>query len=233
MINELKDRIGLANQSSYPVHSRIHPLRSFHSPFSLYYVKRDDELGFGISGSKIRKYSSLIPFLLSSYYEEVVIIGSLNSNHVLSICQLFIENGIKSTLFLRGDPDRELIGNGLLLSYFVAMQDIHWFSKDHWHDVEKEALEYAKVSPLNTFVLSEGGSVAEALPGALTLPLDILKNEEEEKIAFDHIFIDAGTGLMAIALILAFAALKRKTHLHVILIAGDKKIFYQPIKILS
>jgi hypothetical protein len=35
----------------------------------------------------------------------------------------------------------------------------------------------------------EGAHLPESLPGALTLPLDILENERDNNITFDHIFI--------------------------------------------
>ena len=35
------------------------------------YVKRDDELGCGISGSKLRKYASLLPFLMNKGITDI------------------------------------------------------------------------------------------------------------------------------------------------------------------
>jgi 1-aminocyclopropane-1-carboxylate deaminase len=225
MKNDLIEKIKCVPQASYPVHSRIHRLKSYDGKQTTFFVKREDELGFGISGSKIRKYRTLIPYLLSEGYEAVVVIGSLNSNHVLSFCQLLIENQIKPLLFLRGDPARDLHGNGLLLSQLIPFKTIRWFSKEEWKNAEQLAEEYAKSSTSKTFVLHEGGSVIQAFPGALTLPLDILRNEEEEHFSFDHIFIDSGTGLMAISLILAFSWLKKQTQIHVVLIAGEEEEF--------
>ena len=48
---------------SFPLQTRVHPLHSFKRLNSNVFVKRDDETGFGIGGSKFRKYASLIPFL--------------------------------------------------------------------------------------------------------------------------------------------------------------------------
>lgn len=126
-------------QAPYPLQSRIHPLRSFHFPATQCFIKRDDELGFGVSGSKIRKYRTLIPFLYRSNIKEVILIGSVQSNHILSCVQLLIEKGITPTLFLRGDPKRPLQGNALLTSLFVPSSSIHWYSKENWKKVEEEA----------------------------------------------------------------------------------------------
>lgn len=212
-------------QSSYPLHSRVHPLRSFLFPHTTCYVKRDDELGFGISGSKIRKYRSLIPFFLNTGIQEVVVIGSAYSNHVLSIIQLLIENGLSSTLFLRGQPTRSKIGNSLLISLFVSPNSIHWFSKTEWPSVQSFADKYAQQQQHLTFVLPEGGGCAEALPGALTLCLDLLENEKERGQTFDHVFIEAGTGFMASALILGLSWLEHPTLVHVLVLAQNQVAF--------
>jgi 1-aminocyclopropane-1-carboxylate deaminase len=230
-LQHLKHCLATIPQVCYPVHSRVHALRSFNFPSTKCYVKRDDELGFGISGSKIRKYRSLIPFLVDNKVQEVVIIGSAYSNHVLSLVQLLIENGLQPTLFLRGDPRRSLQGNALLTSLFISPSAIHWFSQAQWKSVESQAYSYAQQQKHSTFVLPEGGCCPEALPGALTLVLDLLENEQEHNLVFDHIFIEAGTGFTASTLILGLNWLKHAACIHILLLADDEKAFLSRLKL--
>lgn len=188
-------------------------------------------MGFSTSGSKIRKYRSLIPYLLNNKIQEVIVIGSAYSNHVLSFTQLLIENGLHPTLFLRGDPLRPLQGNLLLTSLFIPPSSIQWFSQSAWVNVQSLAHSYAKKQNHSTFVLLEGGFSSAALPGTLTLPLDLLENEQKERIHFDHLFIEAGTGFTASALILGLNWLKHPVHIHVILLAEDEKAFMLRLKL--
>lgn len=229
-LRHLKNCLAKIPQAAYPQHSRIHLLRSFHFPSASCYVKRDDELGFGISGSKIRKYRTLIPFFIHQGIQEVVVIGSAYSNHVLSLQQLLIENGIRSTLFLRGDRTRPLQGNLLLTSLFTSPSAIHWFSKATWQTVESQAHAYAQEQQHPTFVLPEGGFCAAALPGALTLTLDLQDNVKAMELNIDHIFIEAGTGLTAGALILGLHWLKHPATVHVFLLAEDTAAFVSRLK---
>jgi 1-aminocyclopropane-1-carboxylate deaminase/D-cysteine desulfhydrase-like pyridoxal-dependent ACC family enzyme len=229
-LQHLKDCLSSIPQAYYPVHSRVHPLRSFNFPGTTCYVKRDDELGFGISGSKIRKYRTLIPFFINKGIQEVVLIGSAYSNHVLSLQQLLLENGVHPTLFVRGDPTRSLVGNSLLTSLFHLPSSIHWFSKTEWSKVETYAFAYAKQQTHPTFVLPEGGVCEEAFAGALTLPLDLQENEKERGFHLNHILIDAGTGFMASALILALHWIKHPTNVHVVLLAEDEAAFLNRLK---
>ncbi len=227
----LKECLSFIPQACYPAHSRVHPLRSFIFANSQCYVKRDDELGFGVSGSKIRKYRALIPFFLTNKIQEVMIIGSAYSNHVLSLIQLLIENGIQPTLFLRGDPQRVLQGNALLTSLFIPPSFIHWLSKAEWKNVNQLANDYAKQQSHSTFILPEGGFCSEALPGMLSLPLDIINNEQEQNLTFNHIFLEAGTGFTASALIVALHWLKHPAYVHVLLIAGNENTFISSLKL--
>ena len=224
---ELQDRLHLIPQAPFPAHSRIHRLRSFPGTF---YVKRDDELGFTTSGSKIRKYRTLIPYLINAETREAIVIGSAYSSHVLSFTLLLIENGILPKLFLRGNPSRELLGNALLTSLTVPKESIRWFSKTAWKQVHEEAQREVDAQKHKTIIIEEGGSIEAALPGMLTLPLDIIQNEHEQGFAFDHLFIESGSGLMAISTLLCFSFIEKSCLIHVILLAGDENYFLSQLK---
>lgn len=210
----------------YPYHSRVHPLKTFGQNC---FVKRDDELGFGISGSKVRKYLSLIPYLLKNHVQEAIVIGGANSNNVLGLVQLLIENSIQPTLFLLGAEPSPPQGNYLLTSLFIPQESIQWIEHGDWKDVEPLAQQYADNQPHQTMIVPEGAFMTEALPGALTLALDILQNEENLGLQFDHIFLDAGTGLTAITTVLAFTALEKPITTHVVLMAEDEKSFLEKL----
>jgi 1-aminocyclopropane-1-carboxylate deaminase/D-cysteine desulfhydrase-like pyridoxal-dependent ACC family enzyme len=61
-MNKLTQALERIPMAALPRQSRIHSLRSFSR--GRCYIKRDDELGFGISGTKVRKYLSLLPAIL-------------------------------------------------------------------------------------------------------------------------------------------------------------------------
>jgi 1-aminocyclopropane-1-carboxylate deaminase len=210
------------------VHSRIHTLKTLGDLKSPCFVKREDELSFGISGTKFRKYLSLLPRLLEDSPDHVIVIGSAFSNNVLGLSQILIENELTPLLFLLGDSIPQPIGNFLLTSLFVPSHQIHWIPRKDWHKIEKIAFEYAKEHlSQRFFIIPEGACMAEALPGALTLSLDILENEKIYGNEFKNVFIESGTGLTAIAVILAFSWLQKSTQVHVLLVAGQSHIFLE------
>jgi 1-aminocyclopropane-1-carboxylate deaminase/D-cysteine desulfhydrase-like pyridoxal-dependent ACC family enzyme len=214
----------------FPHHSRIHPLRSFKDSC---FVKREDELGFGISGTKVRKYLSLLPSILQDKPQEAIVTGSAYSNHVLSFSQLLKENGIEPILFLLGDESCKMQGNLLYSALIAGLKNIHWVSRSKWLEIDHIVETFAherREQNIKTLIVPKGGSCAAALPGSLTLALDILRNEEEMGLTFDHLFIDSGTGLTSCALLLAFAYLRKSTFLHIVQIAGDEAEFHDVLE---
>lgn len=217
-------------QIDYPQHSRIHPLRTFPQNC---FVKRDDELGFSITGTKVRKFRSLIPYLLQQNVTDAVVIGGGHSNNVLGITQLLIENEVNPILFLRGAPSDAPQGTELFIRLLVRAQSIHWVPRNQWNRVETFAnacADQLQSEGKQSIVIPEGSSLPASLPGATTLALDILRNETEQKVNFNHLFMDVGTGLSAAATMLAFVYLKKELKIHLVLLAGREIHFVKTLK---
>jgi 1-aminocyclopropane-1-carboxylate deaminase len=232
MKNALSQAIARFTLAPFPHHSRIHPLRSFSTEENKCYIKREDELGFGVTGTKVRKYLSLLPSILQDKPDEAVLIGSAYSNHVVSFAQLLKENGIEPVLFLIGDEACKLQGNLLFSTLIASKKNIHWIPRGNWEKIDQIAEHFveerAKVGK-KAIVIPKGGNCAASLVGSMTLALDILRNEEESGVTFDHLFIDSGTGLTSCALLLAFAYLKKPTFVHIVQIAGDPDEFHNTL----
>jgi len=209
----------------------MHILPSFCSPAARVYVKREDESGFGISGCKKRKYASLLPFLLKHHIQTAVLLGGAHSNHVVGITQLLHEHRIGVHAFLKKPhASFPLSGNALLRNMLLAEEQISWVPADAWGGAEALAAEYARNLGPQAFFIPEGGTCPPALPGACTLLLDIQRQEQQLGTGFDHIWIDAGTGLMAAALIGMNTLLERHSQVHVVLVAGDEAYFHLQLK---
>lgn len=208
--------------------SRVHKLHGFSFPACNFYIKREDELSCGLSGTKKRKYASLIPYLIREKFEEVCVIGGAYSNNVMSACQVLKENDINFRLFLLGSSDLASKGNLLLTRLLTSPNQIEWIQRSEWDKVHERVKTHINYDPAKRkFILEEGAAVKEALPGALTLAIDICRNEAEHQIEFDHIFIDSGTGFSASALILGLQAMGKTCHVHVVQVAEAAERFHQ------
>lgn len=210
--------------------SRVHSLNHFPKQSVNCYVKRDDELSCGISGSKLRKYASLIPYLQISDISHLIIIAGPQSNNLLAALQMAREFQLRVTAFLIKPRTLKIQGNFALSRLFLADQDIIWVERDDWNNVEKTAQDYANSCNKSAFILNEGASVPEALPGALSLAQDLIVNEQHLNLTFQHIFVDAGTGFSAAALIKGLAQLNHPAQIHILLLADDAVLFNKKLK---
>lgn len=191
------------------------------------YVKRDDELG-SYHGSKWRKYASLIPWIRSHRgTTTIALVGSPYSNHIFSFVQLLKQEGIPYCLFLTKPKEKKVQGNFFFLSLFIDKDEIVWIDEilhplpSSWIKSWEEKLQQ------NFLWIPLGGAMPAGLPGALTLSLDILHNEQTLDNTFSHIFVDAGTGLTACGLILGMDChkLRQNTTVHVVLMASTEVEF--------
>lgn len=211
--------------ATYPLHSRIHPLNHFPKE-AKWFVKRDDELSFGISGSKYRKYASLIPYLKNHGYRTLHLVGSSHSNHLVGILQLLREEQITPVVYVLGAPDQPLQGNYGFIRLLLGKGLLHFLSKEQW--LHREKIVQHNLSSSCCYI-PEGADMFAALPGALSLPLNIQHNQYSLGITFDHLFIDAGTGLSAIALLLGMPLVGLSSTAHVVLMADSIELFEQKL----
>ncbi|WP_372364519.1 hypothetical protein [Candidatus Uabimicrobium sp. HlEnr_7] len=203
--------------------TRIHSINRYRSNT---YVKREDELSASIVGSKYRKYASIIPFLKQQNFSEVAIIGGENSNNIVGILQFLNEHNLTAKPFLLKQNQHNLRGNSLWLRLLCPENEIYWIERKDWTRVNDIAYAYCNRQTHKTFVLEEGGNHESALWGAMTLAIDILRNEQQNSLNFSDIFIDSGTGITSIAMILGFAVMQEHNrNFHITMIAGNESTY--------
>lgn len=207
--------------------ARLHSISSLNTSATTCFVLRDDELGFGISGSKRRKYASLLPYIKRNKFEKIVLIGSAFSNNIVSFSQSLIENRYEPVLFLLKRYDIQIKGNYLLIKLLASNEQVHWILEQDWPHVEETARKWSQNQPYKCLVIPEGACMPEALLGSLTLPLNILGYKPQYN--FNHIILEAGTGLTAIALIFAFAWFGEKAIVHVLLLGSSPEDFLKKL----
>ena len=210
--------------------SRVHTLNHFPNEGVVCYVKRDDELSCGISGSKMRKYASLIPCLIQRGIRHLIIIAGPQSNNLLAALQMAREFQFNVTAFLIKPRSAEIQGNFKLSLLFLNKEETVWVDRHDWSKVTELAQNHLNTLTESGFILNEGASVTEALTGSMTLAEDIIDNEKELGVQFQHIFVDAGTGFTAAGLIKGLAQLKHKALLHILLLADDELTFNNKLK---
>ncbi|MGB0430847.1 MAG: hypothetical protein ACPGLV_10260, partial [Bacteroidia bacterium] len=205
-------------EKDFRVSSRIHQLHNYFKSESVY-IKRDDELGFGIGGSKVRKFASILKAINTQNPEYVVIEGSLNSNNVLGVLALL--NSLNYKVAVAAPKSNTTnIGNALWIKtinpIIIQTESTSGFKIDFYSK---------QLNTQNLFVIKEGAAQIESIPGLLTQGHEIFEFENNQQFKFKQIFIDSGTGITAIALLIAYALRNQKAKFNVTLIAGNEDEF--------
>ena len=212
------------SRSSLLFSSRIHPVPAWGEQV---WIKREDESGF-LGGTKRRKYASLLHYAKAQGVKRLRIIGGANSNHVPSLTSLAKQEGLSCELWLKASNQAKPKGTALISLMLNGDAPIRWLQAEEWARVDELAQSDC---PPDTLVIPEGACCLAAWPGALSLALDVVRNEQEDAVSFEHIWIDAGTGLTAGALCLGLALLDRFPQIHVMLAAGTVESFFKHLNL--
>ena len=248
---------GVPLLAGLPVHSRVQALPAalfdaVPAAGRRVWVKRDDELGsVAAGGSKLRKYISYLASAQARGVRGAVVLGGPQSNNIPAAAALLRQQGIRPFLCLRRPrppADRTeaavpfplpYVGNALLWQPLVPAADVHWVPSDCPIDamlVHAAEVARRRAAELGgaVDVLPEGANHEDAWAGALLLADDVVANAAAAVPApaamFDHVFVDAGTGLTAAALLVGLAVDGRwaaggPPTVHVVLVASSPAAF--------
>lgn len=211
----------------YLPHTRIHSI-----PFPMpgkWFLKREDETGMITPGGKLRKFASLIYYFRQKGYQTIFFEAGRNSNNALCMFSLCKEQGIPVKMVTKpGHPAATLSGNAFLLTLLASPNEIIELSdQQSFRDFK---LNYIPTSDDGQILwVPEGIFMEEALPGSLTLEDSIIRNEQSHSLRFDQVWIDAGTGMSAIGLVLAQNFSKHPRLVNIVGMADDREVFDQKL----
>jgi 1-aminocyclopropane-1-carboxylate deaminase len=209
--------------------TRVHAWWNDGAHSQMIFLKREDTSQYGMTAGKQRKFASILPKLI--HCKKVAVIGGANSNHVVAAAMLLREKGIEVVPFLK--KTHAAGTNPFLLSLMVDPIGWRWIDHDQWPEVEKVAEEFVaecESKGIKADFIPEGGSMKWAIEGAMTLAADIQRNAQESELTFSDIFIDAGTGLSASALVMGLYEQNLAPNVHVTLMADSEDVFLQKFK---
>lgn len=179
------------------------------------YLKRDDLLGVGFGGNKLRKLEYLLAEARSRQAKVIVTSGSLQTNHGMLTALTASKMGMRCLLFLlieESGEEKTLSGNLLLDDYSgcrVEFVDVAHIMEDSGLTVSEkdrlvqEALDFHMETKIAEYVKEEGLSQTDVyvIRSAGSSPLGILgyvdcvrEIREQCSLEFDAVFCGSGSG---------------------------------------
>lgn len=159
------------------------------------YVKRDDLTGIALSGNKIRKLEYLLYDAIRLGADTVITGGAPQSNHCRATAAACRMVGLDPVLVFMGNAPERIEGN-LFLDKLCGAELHYVQSDDFWvesDDIMKRIAEELRREGRNPYVIPIGGSNAAGYRGYLRAGMEIIDQETEMNVRFEHIFCAAGT----------------------------------------
>jgi L-cysteate sulfo-lyase len=161
------------------------------------YVKRDDLMGLGGGGNKLRKLEFLLGEALSQGCDTFITTGGLQSNHARLSAAAAAYVGLACELVLtemvpRSDEAYRHNGNMLLYGIFGAK--IHLLpGTEHALDFAKDRSEVLEREGRRPYVIGLGGSSAVGCLGYAACAIEIAKQEQTVEGGFAQIVVPNGS----------------------------------------
>ncbi len=155
------------------------------------WIKRDDLVGLGAGGNKVRKLEYLMADALRQRADVVVTSGRAQSNHARLTAAAACRLGLRCVLVLGGAPPRTLAGNLVLDQLFGA--EIRWAGPVGDRQLDQRVAEEAaalEAGGARVAVIPLGGSSPLGARGAIACAREL----QDQVPGLRHVVVALGTG---------------------------------------
>lgn len=162
------------------------------------YIKRDDLSSIGFGGNKLRKLEYLLGEAHKQNATHILTIGATQSNHARLTAVAATKYGFKTELFLKRSVENDSENyqmNGNIVLNNIIESAIHRIESDEFAlgKVQKR-MEEIKKEGGKPYFIPTGGSNALGTLGYLDGFLEILQQEKDLNLHFNHIAVATGSG---------------------------------------
>ncbi|MCK9689431.1 D-cysteine desulfhydrase family protein [Scleromatobacter humisilvae] len=181
------------------------------------FVKRDDVMGLGGGGNKLRKLEFLIGEAQAAGADTIVTVGALQSNHARLTAAAAAKAGLACELVLtRSVPrdDEDFLRNGNVLLDSLLGATVHHIADP----ADAPAFIQTRIAELRAagrgvYMAPFGGSSAAGCLGYASCASEIVLQSEEMQIDFDRIVVPNGSGGTQAGLVAGLLAMGRDARL--------------------
>jgi L-cysteate sulfo-lyase len=175
------------------------------------YVKRDDLMGLGGGGNKLRKLEFLLGEALSQGCDTFITTGGMQSNHARLSAAAAAHVGLACELVvtqLVPRKDESYRRNGNMLLYGIFGAKVHMLAgTESALDFAMERAEVLRSEGRRPYVVGTGGSSPVGCLGYAACAVEIIEQEKAVEGGFAHIVVANGSSGTHAGLAAGFAAM--------------------------
>lgn len=180
------------------------------------YIKRDDLLGIGLGGNKVRKLEYILGDALAKGADVVITSGGVQSNHVRLTVACANRVGLKTVAVLVGSEPERYTGNTLLDKVLGA--EIHFAdidNKDNFSTGElnrlldeegervvQEIKSKYEAQGKKVYIIPGGGKMPPGIAGYINATSEIYAQLQEQRVNVDYLVTGVGTASTIASLII-------------------------------
>src|SRR5512142_2372850 len=172
-----------------PIH-RLEKLSGFLGGPELW-VKRDDLIGFGAGGNKVRKLELLLGDASSKGADTVITAGRAQSNHARQTAAAAATLGWKCILVLMGQRPIEITGNLLLDELFGAY--VWWAGDRPVAEVMEEVADEVASQDRKPYIVPYGGSNELGAAAFAEAVAEMKQQADALGVSFDRVIFASGS----------------------------------------
>lgn len=195
-----------------PIYELKHLSKHLNGP--QIFIKRDDMIGppNENSGNKTRKLQFLAGEALAKNADSLITEGRLQSNHCRQTAAVARKLGLECHIIYGCHRPDELDGNALIVNNMGAT--IHFSGDTARSKKRKELVKDLKENGKSPYNFCAGGSTSTGALGYIFFFEELLKQQEDLSITFDHLFHCSSSGGTEAGLVCGKAVFNWKGVIH-------------------
>lgn len=172
------------------------------------YMKRDDLIGFGGGGNKVRLFEYIAQDIRRSGAKKIITYGSIHSNHVRVAAVVASLMRLKCDLIILRDDNkisRDYLSPNLKLIRHCSDARLEFCKTEDAHEFIDKYLECQSLEEEKYYWIPGGGHMDLALQGYADAGNEIIDQSEKLNIKPDAVFLPCGTGTTQAGLIMGLS----------------------------
>lgn len=199
--------------------------------FSQIFIKRDDMTGLGPGGNKVRSLEFIMKQVVDGHHDLVIVSGPMQSNLCTLAANACARLRIECVIVHNGEKPEKLCGNELLnwlsqvRTYYAGA-----ISRPRRDEYVSNLCEIYRSQGKNPYVIENGATTGFGVLGYVNAAIELMRQNEEEKLGIRDLFVPGGNGGVAAGLIFGNAQLGCPFRINVVSVDDEETLLSKEIE---